>query len=156
VKSLVLLLLCAAPAVADSTLPDPPEAQGAWVNRCVERLKRAQAEAAHKEPAFSSGEIVVEKQPPGVHFDAKLPDAEHARFFPKQPAHYTLRVIEKKSKQAGSLGGGVGKASDSQASFSLGQWSLTRSGTMDVQVAGGRTVYLFSRVFQAALEDCLR
>ncbi len=65
-------------------------------------------------------------------------------------------TLKQTAKQAGSLGGGVGKASDSQASFSLGQWSLTRSGTMDVQVAGGRTVYLFSRVFQAALEDCLR
>jgi hypothetical protein len=153
---MILVALCAAPALADSTLPDAPEAQGAWVNRCVERLKRAQADAAQKEPGFSSGEIMVEKKPPGVRFDAKLPDAEHARFYPKQPAHYTLRVVEKKSKQAGTLGGGVGKASDSQASFSLGQWTLTRSGTMDVQVAGGRAVHLFSQVFQAALEDCLR
>jgi hypothetical protein len=156
-RLLALGVLLSLPAFADNTLPAPPPAGAdAWAPRCAERLKQAQDEAARGEPAFATGEITVEQKPPGVRFEAKVPDAEHARFYRGVPARFLVHVVQKRSKEPGELGGTVGSASDGQASLSSSRWTVRRLGSLEVQVASGRVVHLFGRVFKAAVDDCLK
>jgi len=149
-----LALLIALPAAADSSLP-APEPGAEWTGACAAALKAAQEEAAREAPGFAAGRITVEHQPDGVHFVARIADAEHQRFF-SAPAQFKLDVVQHRSKAPGTLGGDSGSAGEGQASLSLSRWTRRRLASMDVQIAEGAKVRLFSRLFRPAMEACLR
>jgi hypothetical protein len=154
-RALCAVLMLAAPALADTSLPSPPSesAPGPWAERCRASLERAKQAMIAVEPAFASARIKVEGK--GVLLDAYVADHEHMRFYPK-PAHYFVHVLERKSDAPGALGASVGSPGDNQASVGLTRWTRTRWADLDVQVVDGGKAFHFQRLFVPAADDCLR
>jgi hypothetical protein len=148
----------AASVAADSSVPPPPpdDRGGAWQQRCADRLRRAWHDLANEDPAFTVGEITVVPSPRAVRFEGLVPDAEHARFYPGERAHFLASVVEKASKEPGELSSSVGSPRDSQASLGWSRWTRQRYATLDAQIVEGRKAFRFSHWFTPALTDCLQ
>jgi hypothetical protein len=137
---------------ADTSLPSPAPS-ASWQERCRAALQRAQRSLSGEDAAFASGRIRVDKN--AIELVALVEDAEHMRFY-RTPARFLVRVVEKRSKQPGELGGSVGLATDSQASVGFSRWTTLRMATLDAQVVGGARAFRFRRAFDPAVEECLR
>jgi hypothetical protein len=147
-----LLLLLALPVFADTSLPSPAPGND-WRSRCITALESAKQEIVRDDPGFADAKIAPRDKL--VRFDAHVPDREHARFFKGQPAHFFVTVEEKRSKAPGELGGKVGSASDGQASLGVSRWTRHRLAVIEAQMADGKRVHRFDRVFKTAIDSCL-
>lgn len=152
----LLVLALQGRAAADVSLPAPsPSPGGSWQSRCAEALRRAQAELVAEAPAFAVGQVSVDKKG-GVHFEARVADREHARFYGGAPAHFFVSVVQERSKEPGQIGVDLGNPNDSQASLGITQWTTRRKGVLDVQIVEGKNAFRFGKWFKPALADCLR
>jgi hypothetical protein len=143
-------------AAADVSLPAPSPSPGVtWQSLCAERLRRAQAELVAEEPAFAVGQVTVDKKG-AVHFEARVADREHARFYGGAPAHFFVSVVQQRSKGPGQIGVDLGNPNDSQASIGITQWTTRRKGVLDVQIVEGKNAFRFAKWFKPALAECLR
>ena len=158
-RRVAILSLLVSVASADSTLPPQPKSKLlAWQARCVAILESARRDLAKIDPPFAKAAIASDPKPPhAVRFTANVPDSEHGRFFPDEPARYTIVISESAAKEAGEFGAIVGSARvGDQASASLSHWSTSRRGSLDVQIAEGPRVHRFAERFLPAIDDCIK
>jgi hypothetical protein len=155
-----LLLTLAVSAFADNSVPSPAPAPS-WQARCGHALEQALSDVARELPGFYVCSDIrcnaeVHTSPAGVDFDALVADAEHARFYHGEPAHFFVHVRSEKHKEPGEIGGTVGNARDEQASAGYKRWTRERLAELDVQIAGGKKVFVFHKRFTRAVDECLR